>query len=194
MHTILFGTTNQGKLQEVQKIGRQVGISFEGLGAVSGRESRELPTVVEGMPSYEANAAHKALSYARWAGCACVADDTGLESAALGGLPGLYSHRFGIQRFADLIGARAWSEARFICCISYAEPSGRSISVHGCLEGYIRPPTKEELIFLERDSLPYAYLFRPRGSTLSLRDLHANPQFRSHRGRAVAALARVMDW
>ena len=192
MNTLLFGSSNKGKVAEVSKVAGALGVTIVGLDSCSGPELGAPPVVVEGLPTYEANAAHKALSYARWARRPCLGDDTGLELDVLGGLPGLYSHRFGLPRVAALLGLSAQTAARFVCCISYAEPSGRLVSVTRALEGRLRRPSESEISELADDPLPYARLFTPVGETRPLRELLSRDGFLSHRGMALSGLLRVL--
>lgn len=192
MQQLLFGSSNQGKVAEVSAVAARLGIAIVGLDACSAAGLGTPPHVVEGLPTYEANARHKALSYARWAGRPCVGDDTGLEIPSVGGLPGLYSHRFGVPRVAALLGLRSEVPARFVCCVVYAEPSGRCVPVTQALEGDLRKPSPQEVHELANDPLPYARLFTPFGERETLRVLIAREGFLSHRGRAFAELMRVL--
>ncbi len=193
MDRILFGSSNKGKVAEVSQVASRLGVAIVGLSECQSSQVGGPPVVVEGLPTYEANASHKALSYSRWAGRSCLGDDTGLEIEALGGLPGLYSHRFGLLRVTALLGLRAETPARFVCCISYAEPSGRLISVTKALEGVLRKPSDQEVRDLADDPLPYARLFTPNGERRPLRELLSNDGFLSHRGLALTCLLRVLQ-
>lgn len=123
---LLIATTNRGKILEIQ-------------GAVSGLplilrsldEFPEISTVEEVGTTYEENAILKALSYAEQTRLCAIGDDSGLEVTALGGLPGVFSARFGGTRAADedrtekLLGELAGKGlpergARFVCCIAFA--------------------------------------------------------------------------
>lgn len=192
MQQLLFGSSNRGKIAEVSALGARLGVSVVGLDACSAEGLGAPPHVVEGLPTYEANARHKALSYARWAGRPCVGDDTGLEIASVGGLPGLYSHRFGLSRVAALLGLHLEVSARFVCCVVYAEPSGRTVAVTQALDGQIRKPSIQEVQELANDPLPYARLFTPVGERKPLRELLPREGFLSHRGKAFSELVRVL--
>ncbi len=189
---ILFGSTNEGKFREVSRVAAPRGVEFESLVAASQGAGTKVPEVAEGLLSYEGNAARKALSYARWAKRMAIADDTGIEIEALGGLPGVYSHRFGLERVALLLRQGKGSCARFICCMSFAEPSGRVVSVHRELLGHIRAPQPAELPHLRAEPLPYARLFVPQGESESLAALHGRDEFLSHRGAALVTLLDVL--
>jgi XTP/dITP diphosphohydrolase len=55
----------------------------------------QAPDVVEDGLTYRDNAVKKAQTIAAWSGQLTLADDSGLEVAALGGQPGVYTARFG---------------------------------------------------------------------------------------------------
>lgn len=186
--TLLFGTSNKGKLVEVGGLAARFGVVVEGLDSIG----RQPPEVVEGFPTYEGNARHKAVEYARWSGRPCIADDTGIEIAALETLPGVYSARFGVARVAKLLGVGARSPAQFVCCISYAEPEGRVVSVTRALEGTFVVCGPEGLKALEGNPLPYAPLFTPQGATKTLSQLVGTAGFLSHRGLAFETLLKVL--
>jgi XTP/dITP diphosphohydrolase len=88
---LLLATTNPGKLREVRAIlagipAELVRIDELGLGRP--------PVVEETGTTFLDNALLKARSYAIWSGLATLADDSGLEVDALGGLPGVRSARY----------------------------------------------------------------------------------------------------
>lgn len=192
MQEILFGSANRGKIAEVTAVAARLGVTVVGLDACTSTGLGPPPEVVEGLLTYEANARHKALSYARWAGRPCIGDDTGLEIPAMAGLPGLYSHRFGLPRVAALLGLCSDISARFVCCVAYAEPSGRVVAVTKALTGRLRRPRTAEIQELMSDPLPYARLFTPAEEKAPLRELLSQEGFLSHRGRALAELLRVL--
>jgi len=190
IRTLLFGTTNSGKLAEVRRVAAPDGLEIEGLDSLAATA----PHVVEGLPTYEGNAALKARAYAAWSGRPCIADDTGIEIDGLWGLPGVYSARFGLRRAAEMLGCGQPSAARFVCCISYAEPGGRTVSVHGQLEGTLEIPSMALVSRIEKTPLPYSPVFTPAGESCVLSEMHARGDFVSHRGRALLALMKVLGW
>ena len=84
--------------------------------------------------TYAANASLKAQALARASGALALGDDSGLEVAALGGAPGLYSARFAgpgasdadrrHKLLYDLRRVPAPRPARFVCAIAVAHPDG----------------------------------------------------------------------
>jgi len=91
--------------------------------------------VVEDGETYAANAARKALAFARASNLLSLSDDSGLEVEALDGAPGLHSARFSPQPGATDADRRAlllqylqahsrpwW--AHFHCTVALANPDG----------------------------------------------------------------------
>lgn len=131
---LLLATTNPGKLREIQAVIDAPSITLVDLRSLR----REIPEPVEDGDTFEANAIKKARHYAAASGLWCLADDSGLEVDALGGLPGVRS-----ARFAGIDGARevvdpannallldklgrtppAQRTARFVCVMALIEPT-----------------------------------------------------------------------
>lgn len=90
--TLLFATTNLGKLAELTSLVKGTRIEVVGLHQVpllSGIEVEETGT------TFEENARLKAQQYGQMSGLVTVADDSGLSVDALQGQPGVYSKRYG---------------------------------------------------------------------------------------------------
>jgi XTP/dITP diphosphohydrolase len=96
-----------------------------------------LPDDVELPPetgeTFEANAREKALAAARATGLAAIADDSGIEAAALDGRPGVRSARFAGEEASDeenlaklLRDAPAGSPLAYVCSLVMAEPVARA--------------------------------------------------------------------
>lgn len=182
---LLFATTNEGKLHEASAVGAARGVVFFGLDRVSSELGEPPPCIAEGEPTYEANAVRKAQGYAQWSGRLTVADDTGLEVDCSGGLPGVFTARFGLARFKDLLGSLRSCDAAFVCCVAYAEPSGRTVSVMTRVPGVV---TVEPNLCSLNGSLPYSSLFIPSGQSRPLAELVASGEYLSHRGMALRKL------
>jgi XTP/dITP diphosphohydrolase len=86
----MVGTKNRGKLVEIQRI-------FSGLdlALIPLTDLPQSPEVVEDGRTYRENAIKKAHTIAAWSGMLTLAEDSGLEVAALGGEPGIYTARLG---------------------------------------------------------------------------------------------------
>lgn len=140
---LLIATTNKGKLTEFRAL--LAGLPFEmcGLGDIGVTEA-----VDETGTSFDENARIKALAYARQTGLLTLADDSGLEVAALGGAPGIHSARFGGPGLTDTQRNALLLEqlrdvpfhnrmARFVCTVAIGDPNGRIESAEASLPGVI---------------------------------------------------------
>lgn len=89
MNTLLVATTNPGKLAELQEFLADVPLTL-----VSLKDVGITATVEETGVTFEENALLKATYYAKLSGLPTIADDGGFEIDALGGEPGVKSHRW----------------------------------------------------------------------------------------------------
>ena len=140
-------TGNPGKLRELK-----VFFAKSPLQIVTPRKRIDLD-VIESAPTYEGNALLKAHAMAsalreRRVSAAVLADDSGLEVAALAGRPGVHSARYGgpdldwpSRRAAlldELRGVPPYRRAaRFVCSLALIEPEREPIVVRGEIGGYI---------------------------------------------------------
>jgi XTP/dITP diphosphohydrolase len=189
---VVVATSNVGKLLELRAILGDLPLSLRALDA--------FPEVVlpEEGDDYEANAVAKARAAARATGRPALADDSGLEVAALGGGPGPRSARFGgpglgdAERVERLLGALGESgaadrSARFVCVAALALPDGQVVVSRGECPGRILAEARG------RSGFGYDPIFEPvlegRGRGRSLAELPAEEKNRiSHRARALAGL------
>lgn len=123
---LLIATSNQGKVREIEEL-------FSGT-AVRFRSLLDFPSVIE-VPetgsTFEENAVLKARGYASQTGLWALADDSGLEIAALNDAPGVLSARYGgdeksfEQKMSMLLGEMKLAydkrrDARFVCSMALA--------------------------------------------------------------------------
>ena len=140
--SILIATRNPGKIREIAAmLGRQ------GIRAVTLADLPTLPEVDETGTTFMENAAKKAAEYAAAAGLYSLADDSGLEVAALGGRPGVHSARYAgasagyeakIRTLLAELGETGSGDrsARFVCAMAFADPGGEVIwTAEGICEG-----------------------------------------------------------
>jgi XTP/dITP diphosphohydrolase len=129
-HLLVIGTTNAAKGRELAELLAPHGFEVRTL-----RDYQELPQIVEDGETFAANARKKASEYARQLKAWTLADDSGLEVAALGGRPGVYSARYaGEGATDDANNAQLLAElrdtppdkrqARYVCHVAVADPSG----------------------------------------------------------------------
>jgi XTP/dITP diphosphohydrolase len=187
--TYLYGTSNRGKLREVQALAARFAISIEGVTECNWSELGEPPRVRELSGQYEGNAVHKARAYAIWSGRMCLADDTGIEIEELGGYPGVFSARVGLKALqARLLTGRSYP-ARFVCCLAYAEPSGRCVTVTAELPGAFLCTRRHTVSSEGLDFSPY---FVPQGESKALDVLLQEGFCDSHRARAMKLLLQAL--
>lgn len=149
--------------------------------------------IPEDQPTLEGNATHKATVIARLVGGAALADDTGLEVAALGGAPGVRSARFAGDTATDAdnrqkllrdLTAAADRRAAFRTVLALALPDGSVHLFEGVCPGRIAD--------VERGSGGFGYdsLFIPdEGDGRTFAEMSPGEKNRlSHRARAASAL------
>lgn len=143
MTKLLIATTNPGKLAEYAAIFAGLPLELRTL-----RDEGIDDDVEETGDTFAANARLKAEHYAARSGLVALADDSGLEVAALGGEPGVRSARYAgpgksdAERNAFLLQKLAGVPfharlARFVCAIALAHPGGPTELVEGLLPGVI---------------------------------------------------------
>jgi XTP/dITP diphosphohydrolase len=147
--------------------------------------------------TFAENALGKARAAAAATGRAAIADDSGVEAAALGGRPGIYSARFAGPDATDeenlaklLREAPAGSPLSYVCAIAYVDPAGGVEQLfEGRCEGTLAAePAGEggfgyDPAFLPADELPGG---APGRTMAQLSD--AEKDAISHRGRALRDL------
>ena len=187
MPSLLLGTRNPGKVKEITSILEGSGWSLCSLAEFESVESPE-----EIGETYSDNAILKAQSYALATGLSALADDSGLEVAALDGAPGVLSARYAGESASDadrrelLLSELAKTgnkdrEARFVAVVAIAAPDGTVLNVsEGICEGTIT--------FTPRGDGGFGYdpLFIPNGYDQTFAELPQNLKNRiSHRALAL---------
>jgi XTP/dITP diphosphohydrolase len=162
-----------------------------------------LPEEVELPPETGTTFAQNALSKARAAatatGRAAVADDSGIEAAALGGAPGVWSARYAgegateqenLSKLLQELPADGDRRVAYVCALAYVEPGGAEHLVEGRCEGLLaHEPRGSGGFGYDPAFLPDDY---PDARTMA----ELSPEEKgaiSHRGRAARALLRLLD-
>jgi XTP/dITP diphosphohydrolase len=168
---------------------------------LSPHEIVELPRDVVLPPetgdTFAANALDKARTAARATGLPAIADDSGIEAAALGGAPGVRSARFAGEHASDaenlaklLRDAPAGSPLRYVCALAYVDVHGTERLVEGSCSGTLDPPPRGD------GGFGYDPAFLPDdladGRTMAELD-PAEKDAISHRGRAARGLLALLD-
>ncbi len=145
MLQLLLATGNAGKLYEMRTLLADLEAHL-----LSPKDIDLQLEVVEDGETYAENASRKALSFSHTSGLVSLADDSGLEVAALGGAPGIHSARFSplpkatdADRRSYLLETlrqhpRPW-KARFHCTVALATPEGEIFFAEGNCPGEIIP-------------------------------------------------------
>ena len=205
---LLFASSNSHKLDEVRAILAPLGIEVIGLDSLADLP----PEPVEDGATFAANAAIKAIAYARATGLRCLADDSGLEVDALGGAPGVYSARYAQDHFSpgafDALPRQERDEAnnrkllaalrsvppekrtaRFVCAMCLADPDRRVLrETRGTFGGVV---TDEP-----RGTNGFGYdplLWLPEEGRTSAELSPEEKNARSHRGAAAREMAQWLE-
>jgi XTP/dITP diphosphohydrolase len=189
---LVLATRNAHKLAEVGRILSPFGLSVEALPA-------EVVLPPEDGWTYEANALGKARAAAAALGRDVIADDSGIEAAALDGRPGVRSARFAGEHASDaenlallIASAPEGSGLQFVCCLAFVSASGAERAFSGVSRGrlWARPRGDRgfgyDPAFIPEGPAGVA----PDGGVRTLAQLSdAEKDAISHRGRAVRAFA-----
>ncbi len=179
---MVVATSNPGKVNEFREALSGLGWQLEALGNVT------LPE--ETGSTYAENAMIKAAAASMQTGLPALADDSGLEVAALGGEPGIYSARFGDRKddhernlyLLERTRNAADRRARFVSVLVLAYPDGHIEEYRGEVDGKLLEGPRGV------GGFGYDPLFGlPDGRSLAQLSL-AEKRAVSHRGKAFAAL------
>ncbi|HWE32852.1 MAG TPA: RdgB/HAM1 family non-canonical purine NTP pyrophosphatase [Solirubrobacteraceae bacterium] len=188
MPDFVLATRNLHKLREFERLLTPAAITV-----------RPLPADVELPPetgdTFAANALTKARTAAAATGRAAIADDSGIESAALGGAPGVRSARYAGEHATDeenlrklIAEAPPGSGLRYVCVLAYVDPDrGEEQLFEGVSEGRMSAERRGERGF------GYDPVFVPNGDhgDRTMAELTDDEKDEiSHRGRAARAFAQ----
>ena len=189
---LLVATTNRGKLREIAGILEHMPVDLVSLD--------DFPNVAEPEETGETfaeNARLKALYYHHATGLPSVADDSGLEIDALGGLPGVHSARWEgtdyavkFQKIYELLDARnaRGSTARFVCRLALADRGQIVFESEGIIEGVIADTPRGDKGF----GYDPIFFYPPLGMTSAELDREVKGEV-SHRGKAFRSLAEFLS-
>lgn len=195
MRRLLIATGNPGKQREFRRLLARLSAAV-----VTPQEVGLALEVLEPHHSYAENARAKADAFCRASGLLTLADDSGLEVAALGWGPGVRTGRYGGQEVADKVGYLLQRlsgvdgqqrSARMVCALAIgipADPSPRIELFTGVVEGSVA--------IERRGAGGFGYdpvFLLPSGVTTA--ELPEDEKDRiSHRGQAVeAATPRLLE-
>ena len=188
---LVLATRNPGKLREFNRLLASAGVTVVPL-----PDEVELPPEVGW--TFAENAMPKAATAAAATGRVAIADDSGIEAAALDGRPGVRSARFAGDGASDadnldklLAEAPAGSQLRYVCALAYVDPVGGAEELFfGTCSGRLAPEARGTRGF------GYDPAFLPDGeyggrTMAELSD--SEKDLISHRARAVMELLAWLD-
>ncbi len=184
---LLLATHNEHKRRELGRL-------------LAGHEIALLPDTVQLPPedgeTFAENALGKALAAAAATGEVTIADDSGIEAAALGGAPGVRSARYAGEDATDeenlhklLHEAPAGSALEYVCALVYVDPVGKVQRLfEGRCAGLLAAEPRGEGGFgYDPAFLPDEGDAVPPGLTMAQLSADQKDAI-SHRGRAARAL------
>jgi XTP/dITP diphosphohydrolase len=193
MTNLLIATTNPGKLHEFSEL-------LAGLPArlISPADLGLDGDVAETGTTYGENARLKAEALTAASGLITLGDDSGLEVAALGGAPGLFSHRYAGPGATDADRRRKLLDAlrhvsppraaQFVCALAVCVPGAETKMFEGITPG--------EIALDERGTGGFGYdpiFYLPDlGATMAELPPELKNQL-SHRARAVLAARSYLE-
>jgi len=185
---LVIASHNRGKVREIADLLAPFGIEAVPAAELGLSERDETgETFIE-------NARLKAVAAADASGLLALADDSGLEVAALGGQPGVHSARWGgeardfgiamarVNRELEAVGATNL-RANFVCVLALAAPHGSAETFEGKVFGTIAWPPRGSKGF------GYDPIFVPNGYDQTFGEME--PELKdaiSHRARAFGKL------
>jgi XTP/dITP diphosphohydrolase len=186
--TIVVATRNQGKLLEFRSLLLPLKSEILCLSNLSINEEFE-----ETGQTFAENARIKAIGYSLLIPFPVLADDSGLEVAALGGRPGVYSARYAgpdasdsdrVQKLlAELARSGGGREARFVCALALAQEGILLHESQGQCSGIMAGKPQGTGGF----GYDPVFFFPSLGKTFAQFNKAEKNQY-SHRAQAVAAL------
>jgi XTP/dITP diphosphohydrolase len=198
MTKLVVATTNPGKVREINDIlsrhtpgGAEPPVELVSLEQFPGLVEPE-----ETGETFAENARLKALFYADATGLPSVADDSGLEIAALDNAPGVHSARWHgtdyavkFRKIYELLTERGvqTSPARFVCHLALADRGRIIYETTGIVNGAIAPEPRGANGF----GFDPIFYYPPFGCTLAELDLERKATV-SHRGLAFNALREFL--
>ena len=191
---LLIATNNAGKVRELASLLAGVPMKLKNLAGLDG-----ICEIEETGSTFRENAEIKAAGYAIQSGVWSLADDSGLEVAALGAAPGVYSNRYAGEGASDAAKMRkildqlaavpdAARDARFVCAMSIADDTGKIVfTAEGSCPGTLANQPRGT------NGFGYDPIFVPDGFDRTFGELSGDiKQQISHRARAIKEIIRYL--
>lgn len=192
---IVMATKNKGKILELR-----AALAHLNAEIVSLSEFGDIEDAVEDGKTFAENALIKAKYYMEKTGLPCIADDSGLEVAALGGEPGVYSARYSGIHADDAANNKKLvtelkkknlteSAADYRCALVFIATDGKYILTEGRVDGRVKLNPKGTNGF---GYDPYFYTAEYEGRTMAELTV-AEKEKISHRGKAVQKMVKCLE-
>ena len=182
---LLVATANTGKEREFRRL-----LAHLPADVVTPEEIGLQLAVDEPHPTYAENAAAKADAFTRASGLLSLADDSGIEVAALDWGPGVRSARWGqrdgrdADRLIEAINGATDRRARMVCALAIGIPTAGAPEIElftGVMEGSVAHQRRGD------GGFGYDPVFLVERGVTTAELPEADKDRISHRGRAVAA-------
>ena len=189
---LVLATRNIGKTKEIQELLAGFPVEIKNL-----QDFGPIPDVEEDGDTFDENAFKKASFAAKVLGFPAIADDSGLEVAALGGAPGVYSARYAgpdatdednIEKLLREMNGKENRAAAFMCVLSIAVPCGVALTYEGRCEGVITEQRKGNQGF----GYDPVFYYPPLKRTFAQLSTEEKNQV-SHRGKALLEMRDEFD-
>ncbi len=190
MKQIIIATANANKLLEYQSLLEHLKVDIYSL------RDFDVGYIEETGETFFENAKIKALAVQKVAKGIIIADDSGLEVAALDGKPGIHSRRFSEagtdlsnnKKLLEVMENQADRSARFVTAVCLIDEAGNINRFEGELHGYIHTACEGEHGF------GYDPLFIPVGYTKTLGELDSAEKNKiSHRARCLRKVLTYLE-
>lgn len=187
---LIFATNNQHKVDEVRHV---IGDRFS---IITLKEAGIDIDIPEPHDTLEENATEKSMTVYRLTGKDCFSEDTGLETEALNGEPGVKSARYAgdgrnfqanIDKLLQELNGQPNRKARFRAVISLIL-SGKEYRFEGICEGRITEEQKG------REGFGYDPVFVPDGSSLTFAEMGMEEKNTyNHRQKAMTKMIQFLN-
>jgi XTP/dITP diphosphohydrolase len=191
LRRLVLGTRNAGKVEELQALLPDLSIELLPSSALD-----DPPDVEEDAETLAGNARKKASAFCSHTSLPALADDTGLEVAALDGRPGVHTARFAgpdatpednKQRLLEVLDGVDDRRARFRTVVALVETDGTVHTFEGVCPGTITTEPRGE------GGFGYDPLFRPDGHDQTFAEMSSDAKNEiSHRRKALDALRQFL--
>lgn len=190
--SLVLATGNPGKVNELRDLLADLSLTL-----IPASELDAPPTVTEDADTLAGNARKKARAFYEHTGHPTLADDTGLEVAALNGKPGVHTARFAgpdatpddnKRRLLEVMEDVEDRRARFRTVVALIDQTGTAHTFEGVCEGTITTVPRGD------GGFGYDPLFQPEGYDQTFAEMPAAAKNEiSHRRRALDALHQFLS-